>query len=50
MIKISSLKKIHLTMSGMEYASEIIEQIRKNHLKFKEVPVNISYDDYSLGK
>jgi len=50
MIKISSLKKIHLTMSGMEYASEIIEQIRKNKLKFKEVPVNITYDEYSLWK
>ena len=50
MIKVSSLKKIHLTMSWMEYASELIEQIRKNKLKFSEVPVDIIYDDYTMWK
>jgi len=32
----------------MEYASELIEQIRKNKLKFSEVPVDIIYDDYTM--
>lgn len=50
MIKASSLKNIHLTMDGMEYASELIEQIRIFKLKYKEVPVNIKYDEYTLSK
>ena len=50
MIRISVLKHIQLTMNGMEYASEMIEQISKNKLQFREVPVNIRYDDYSLMK
>lgn len=50
MIKVSSLNKIKLTMSWMEYASELIDQISKNKLKFSEVPVDIRYTDYSLSK
>ncbi len=37
-------------MDGMEYASELIEQVRIHQLKWREVPVNIHYDEYSLGK
>jgi hypothetical protein len=37
-------------MDGMEYASELIENIYKNKLKFREVPVNINYSEYSLKK
>lgn len=50
MIRTASLDKIRLTMNGMEYASEMIEQISQNKLAFSEVPVNIHYDDYTLGK
>lgn len=50
MIKINSLKKIKLTMDWMEYASELIEQIKVNKLAFTEVPVNIEYTEYSLNK
>ena len=50
MIKLSSLKKINITMSWMEYASELIEQVSINDLKFKEVPVDIYYDKYTLKK
>jgi hypothetical protein len=42
------LDRMRLTMDGMEYASELIENIYKYKLKFKEVPVNILYTDYSL--
>jgi hypothetical protein len=34
----------------MHYANEINEQIKKNKIKYKEIPVNIRYTDYSLGK
>jgi hypothetical protein len=37
-------------MDGMEYASELIEQVRLQGLKFAEVPVNIHYDDYTMAK
>lgn len=45
-----ALDKIYLTMDGMEYASELIENIYVHNLRFKEVPVNILYSDYSLKK
>lgn len=50
MLRISSVEKIRLTMDGMEYASELIDQVREFGLKFREVPVNIRYDAYTLGK
>jgi hypothetical protein len=50
MIKSEVLHKIHLHMDGMEYASELLDSIKKNKLKYKEVPVQIHYSDYSLRK
>lgn len=50
MMRTSVLEKIHITMDGMEYASELIDQIGTNKLKFQEVPVNIHYDEYTLAK
>lgn len=50
MMKVEALKKITLTMDGMEYASEFVEQMNIQGLRFKEVPVNIHYDDYTMGK
>jgi polyprenyl-phospho-N-acetylgalactosaminyl synthase len=50
MIRIAKLDDIHITMDGMEYASEFIDQISSSHLKFAEVPVNIHYDEYTLAK
>lgn len=50
MFRVETLNSIHITMDGMEYASELIDQIGKNKFKFIEVPVNIHYDSYSLGK
>lgn len=37
-------------MDGMEYASELIDQINKLWFHIHEVPVNIHYDSYTLGK
>lgn len=50
MMRVSVLDKIRITMDGMEYASELIDQIGFHHFLFAEVPVNIHYDEYTLGK
>ncbi len=49
-IDIETLRKIHLTADWMHYANELNEQLQKNHVKTKEVPVHIRYTDYSLWK
>jgi polyprenyl-phospho-N-acetylgalactosaminyl synthase len=36
-------KKIIITSDKMEHASEIIERIKINKIKYKEIPVNIKY-------
>ncbi len=50
MMRVSVLDKIQITMDGMEYASEFIDQVGVYHFSFCEVPVNISYDEYTLSK
>lgn len=49
-LTLKTVKKIQLNIDTMAYASELIEEVRKNKVKFKEVPVNITYSDYSLAK
>jgi polyprenyl-phospho-N-acetylgalactosaminyl synthase len=49
-MRMRALEKLKLTMDGMEYASELVENIYKHKLKFQEVPVNVSYTKYSLEK
>lgn len=41
---------IEIKQDRMEHASEIIDEIRKKKLRFKEVPVRISYTEYSIRK
>ncbi|MEK6916316.1 MAG: glycosyltransferase family 2 protein [Nanoarchaeota archaeon] len=43
-------EKIKLTADRMEHASEFFWEIMKNKLKYKEVPITVIYDDYSIGK
>jgi len=50
MMRVEVLDKVHITMDGMEYASELIDQIGFYKFSFKEVPVNIHYDAYTLAK
>jgi hypothetical protein len=50
MMRVGTLDQIRITMDGMEYASELIDQIGSHALRFSEVPVNIHYDAYTLGK
>lgn len=41
---------INITLDGMAHASEIIDQVKRSGLPFREVPVKIRYTDYSLSK
>lgn len=43
-------RKIDITSDRMEHASQIIEEIHKKKIKYKEVPVTIKYTDYSMEK
>lgn len=42
--------KLDITLDRMAHASEIIDQIRRSGLPFREVPVRIRYTAYSLAK
>ena len=42
--------KIRITQNRMAHASEIISEIKRYQLRFKEYPVEIIYTDYSIAK
>ena len=42
--------KINLTADRMEHAGEFFHEIKRNNLKYKEVPITVIYDRYSLKK
>ena len=41
---------VEIQQDGMAHASEILTEIKKYNLKFKEIPVTIRYTSYSKGK
>ncbi|MBU1201186.1 MAG: glycosyltransferase family 2 protein [Nanoarchaeota archaeon] len=43
-------KMINITSDRMEHASQIVEEIHKKKIPFVEVPVTITYSDYSKQK
>jgi glycosyltransferase involved in cell wall biosynthesis len=45
-----AIDSIEISHRGMEHASDIIDEITKKGLSYKEVPVEIIYSDYSLAK
>jgi len=49
-IKLSSLPKIKITMNWMAHASEILDIISREKLKYAEVPNTILYTDYSMAR
>lgn len=49
-MRLSALRDISITLDGMWHASEIVDIIAAKHLKFKEIPVDILYTDYSISK
>lgn len=46
----NAAKKIRLTSDRMEHAGEFFWEIEKNKLKYKEVPITVIYDTYSIKK
>ena len=47
---IEALKRIQISQNGMAHASEIISEIAKKELRWKEVQVTIEYTPYSKKK
>lgn len=47
---IEALKRIQISQNGMAHASEIISEIAKKELRWKEVQVTIEYTSYSKKK
>ena len=45
-----AVQRLQLRADRMEHASEILEQIAKQKIRYKEVPVTITYSEYSLEK
>jgi glycosyltransferase involved in cell wall biosynthesis len=45
-----ALDKIHFTQAGMAHATEILYCVKKNSLKYLEVPVRVRYTSYSKRK
>lgn len=45
-----ALRKIRLREPGMAHATEIVHQIKAHSLSYAEVPVTVSYTDYSMSK
>jgi glycosyltransferase involved in cell wall biosynthesis len=46
----TALSKIKITQNRMAHATEFLSLIKKNKLRYEEVPVHIIYSDYSLNK
>ena len=44
----SAAKKTIITMDRMEHASEIIDRIKRGKIKYKEIPVTITYKEEHL--
>ena len=45
-----AIDSIEIAHRGMEHASDIIDEVTKKQLRYKEVPVEIIYTDYSKSK
>jgi len=45
-----ALELITVKTQGMEVSSEFFAEIRKNKLRYKEVPITVIYSDYSRKK
>lgn len=43
-------KSLKLKSNRMEVSSEFIKEIKRNNFKFKEIPIQAIYTDYSLSK
>ena len=46
----SAVERIRITEDRFEHASEILHEISRQGIKYREVPVTIHYTDYSLSR
>lgn len=46
----SAARKINISQDRMAHASEILEEISRKRISYREVPVTIRYTEYSLEK
>lgn len=49
-LKVSCLNKIDITIDGFGFESQIIHQVSKKGISYKEMPTNTIYTDYSKKK
>lgn len=49
-IKKSCLNKLDLDINGYAFETQLISQISRHEIPYKELPTNIIYSDYSLNK
>ena len=49
-IRANVLPKLKLSQNGMSHASEIVQEIVRNKIRYLEIPVTIVYTDYSIKK
>lgn len=47
---LSALRRIYITQNRMAHASELLNQVSRNKLRYCEVPVTVRYTDYSKKK
>lgn len=46
----TALQKINITQNRLAHASEILDKIKTNQLRYIEIPVTVRYTDYSKQK
>jgi len=46
----NAAEKVRIRMDRMAHASEIMDHIRQHRLRYREVPVQVRYTEYSLKK
>ena len=49
-LSMEAIGKVQLEQNGMSHASEIVHQLAKSKLSWKEFPVEVLYTDYSKQK
>jgi glycosyltransferase involved in cell wall biosynthesis len=45
-----ALQQVHLQENGFAHATEILQRVRQSRLRYVEVPITVSYTDYSKQK
>jgi glycosyltransferase involved in cell wall biosynthesis len=48
--KVSAIRKLKLRFSGYSYESELITEVAKKKISYKELSTNVKYTEYSLKK